>query len=98
MTDVYVDGILVGKVKDVNSYINKVKKERRLNKLSKNLNLLYNENEDILVIQLDKNRLRRPLIVLENGKSLFTEDHVKQLNEGKIQYSDFQYEYTTRFC
>ena len=88
MTDVYVDGILVGKVKDVNSYINKVKKERRLNKLSKNLNLLYNENEDILVIQLDKNRLRRPLIVLEDGKSLFTEDHVKQLNEGKIQYSD----------
>jgi len=88
MTDVYVDGILVGNVKDPQKYIENVKKERRLNKLSKNLNILYNQSEDIVVIQLDKNRLRRPLIVVENGKSLFTKDHADKLNSGKIKYSD----------
>ncbi len=88
MAYVFIDGVLKGTVKSPESFVSKLIDQRRSGKVSKNLNIQYRENENIVQIQLDKNRLRRPLIIVKNGKSLLTENHLKQLKENKITWSD----------
>ena len=41
-----------------------------------------------MVINTDSGRVRRPLIVVENGKPLLTEEHVSGVRTGKLKWSD----------
>lgn len=88
MSYVFIDGVLQGTVKDAEKFVKNTIKERRAGKFSKNLNILYNEEEDIIKIQLDKNRLRRPLIIVQEGKSLLTSKHLEELNAGKMSWTE----------
>ncbi len=88
MSYVFIDGVLQGTVKDAEKFVKNTIKERRAGKFSKNLNILYNEEEDIIKIQLDKNRLRRPLIIVQEGKSLLTSKHLESLNSGKMSWTE----------
>ncbi len=88
MSYVFIDGVLHGTVKDAEKFVKTAIKERRAGKFSKNLNILYNEEEDIIKIQLDKNRLRRPLIIVQESKSLLTSKHLEALTAGKMNWTD----------
>ena len=59
---------------------------RRNGKLTKNANFHYSEKEDIVFIQFDKNRLRRPLIVIKDGKSLLTQKHIDDIISEKSSW------------
>ncbi len=88
MSYVFIDGVLNGTVKDAEKFVKNTIQERRAGKLSKNLNIYYNAEEDIVQIQLDKNRLRRPLIIIQDGKSLLTNKHIEELSSGKMTWTD----------
>ena len=88
MSDVFVDGTLCGTVKDANKFADNIIKNRRSGKLSTNINVNYNKKEDIVYVQLDKNRLRRPIIVVKEGKSQLTEKHVKDISSGKLSWNE----------
>ena len=88
MSYVFIDGVLRGTVKDAEKFVKTAIKERRAGKFSKNLNIYYNEGENIIKIQLDKNRLRRPLIIIQEGKSLLTKKHLEDLTAGKMSWTD----------
>ena len=88
MSYVFIDGVLRGTVKDAEKFVKTAIKERRAGKFSKNLNIYYNEDENIIKIQLDKNRLRRPLIIIQEGKSLLTKKHLEDLTAGKMSWTD----------
>jgi len=88
MSYVFIDGVLQGTVKDAEKFVKNAIKERRTGKFSKNLNIYYNKDENIVKIQLDKNRLRRPLIIIQEGKSLLTKKHLENLNTGKMSWTD----------
>jgi len=86
MSDVFVDGTLYGNIKDGNKFIKKLIESRRNGKLTKNANFHYSEKEDIVFIQFDKNRLRRPLIVIKDGKSLLTQKHIDDIISEKSSW------------
>ena len=86
MSDVFVDGTLYGNIKDGNKFIKKLIESRRNGKLTKNANFYYSEKEDIVFIQFDKNRLRRPLIVIKDGKSLLTQKHIDDIISEKSSW------------
>ena len=88
MADVFLDNRFVGEVNDGIVFLNSVKNERRIGKLPKTLNIYYNDKLDEVHIEVCKGRLRRPLIVVENGKSKFTNEHIKKLEKNEITFSD----------
>ncbi|MBI3031944.1 DNA-directed RNA polymerase subunit B [Candidatus Woesearchaeota archaeon] len=88
MTDVYLNGKFVGTVENPVEFVESTVAERRKNALTSNVNILYNKGEDIVEIEACKGRLRRPLVVVKDGKSLLTEKHVHQLEKGELTWSD----------
>ena len=88
MAYVFIDGVLSGTVKSPEAFVKKIIDQRRTGKISPNLNIHYKENEKIVQVQLDKNRLRRPLIIVKDGKPLLTDKHIEQLKSGKMTWSD----------
>jgi len=87
MTDIFVDGTLYGTVKNGKKFVDKLISARREGKLTRNANVSFSEKEDIVFVQFDKNRLRRPLIVVKDGKPILTEKHVEDVNSGKLSWS-----------
>ena len=88
MTDVYVNGKYVGQVENWKDFLEKLRSARRSGKIDRSINFSYDEPEDKIMIVTDAGRARRPLIVVENGKSKLTEEHLKKLKEGKITWDD----------
>lgn len=88
MTDVYLNGKFIGTVENPVDFTENTVIERRKNALTSNLNVFYNKAEDIVEIEACKGRLRRPLIVVKDGKSLLTEKHIHQLEKGELTWSD----------
>ena len=43
---------------------------------------------DEVIINCDEGRLRRPLVVLKNGKTVLTRKHLEDVREGTLAWSD----------
>jgi DNA-directed RNA polymerase subunit B' len=86
--EVYLNGKYVGDVDDGKAFVDNIIGERRKGKLSNNLNLFHNHGTGQIIIESLKGRLRRPLIVVKEGKSLLTEKHFVQLEKNEISWSD----------
>jgi len=88
LTSIYLNGKYVGEHKEPEVFIAKIKENRRNGKLPEETNYRYITEEDAIYIFTDKGRVRRPLIVVQNGKSLMTEEIINELREGKLKWSD----------
>jgi DNA-directed RNA polymerase subunit B' len=88
MTEVYIDSKFYGTVEDTDSFISKVKEERRAGNLTDNLNIFHNEKSDAVFVETSKGRARRPLIIVREGQPLLTEKHLKQLEKNEITWTD----------
>ncbi len=88
MTDVFIDEKFAGKVDNVAAFIASVKEERKTGKLPSTLNLYYNNLHNELHIELSKGRVRRPLIVVKDGRSLFTDEVYQQVLNKKIGWKE----------
>ncbi|MDP4012313.1 MAG: DNA-directed RNA polymerase subunit B [Candidatus Nanoarchaeia archaeon] len=88
MTDVFMNDVYVGKVDDQKIFLDTVKSDRQKGKLPRTLNISYNDRLDEVNIELSSGRVRRPLIVVENGQPRLTEDHLKALEKGELSWND----------
>ncbi len=88
MSDVFLNGRFVGTVKDGNEFFNKLIESRRKNSISQNISIHYSQNLDTVYIENSSGRLRRPLIVVKDGKPLLTEQHIKQLIKGELSWDE----------
>ncbi|MBD3262763.1 DNA-directed RNA polymerase subunit B'', partial [Candidatus Woesearchaeota archaeon] len=88
LSDVFLNGALVGGIASPHDFIGKIIAGRRKGEVTKLLNLIYNKEEDSVFISVDKNRVRRPLIIVKNGKPLLTEEHKNKLKTNELQWSD----------
>jgi len=73
--DVFFDGVLIGSVDDGKKFVSDVISSRRSNKISRLINVSFDENEETVHLTLDKNRVRRPLIIVNGGKSNLDKKH-----------------------
>ncbi len=88
MSDVYLDEKFVGTVQDAKAFVSKIKEERRKQKIPTSLNISYDSEFNEVSINTSTGRVRRPLIVVENGKPLLTEENLKQLEENELTWKD----------
>lgn len=88
MTDVFLDGRLVGKVNDPEKLVKEIRDKRRNGLISNQLNIAYHKHLEEVRILSDSGRTRRPLIVVENGKPKLTNEHIEKLKKGEMIWDD----------
>src|SRR3989344_6116426 len=88
MTDVYLDEVFIGTVDKPKEFIKNIKEERRQQKVPGTLNVHYNEKLNEVYLEISKGRARRPIIIVENGKSKLNEDIQKKLNSNEMSFKD----------
>ena len=74
MIDVFLGEKFIGKIENKDDLIKKVKEERRRGKLPSTININYNKQLNEINIEIANGRVRRPVIVVENGVSKLTEE------------------------
>jgi DNA-directed RNA polymerase subunit B' len=88
MADVYLNGRFIGKVDSPSRFAEEIVSSRRKGELSKNLSVHYLHDIDEVHLENQGGRLRRPLIVVREGKPLLTEKHIEQLKKGDISIEE----------
>jgi DNA-directed RNA polymerase beta subunit len=88
MADVNINGKFVGAVENATDFVNGVIDARRRGQLPFNLNVQYIEPQDSVNVEIGKGRLRRPAIVVKDGRPLLTKKHVEQVKKGELNWDD----------
>ncbi len=85
---VYVNGDLVGVTQEPLELVKSIKERRRSGLLSHEVNIRYDDKMGEVIINSDAGRVRRALIVLNNGKPAITMDEVEMLRKGELNLKD----------
>lgn len=91
---VFVDGALVGYSTDADSLVTTFRQMRRLGKISSDVNIAYyadserGESSKEIYVNCDAGRVRRPLIIVENGESKLKQEHIAKLRTGELRWRD----------
>ncbi|MCK4456606.1 MAG: DNA-directed RNA polymerase subunit B [Thermoplasmata archaeon] len=88
MTRVYVNGDLVGLHDDPVRLIEGVRERRRNGLLSTEVNARFDANMNEIVINCDEGRVRRPLLVVKDGRPVLTKAHIDDIRAGKRNATD----------
>jgi DNA-directed RNA polymerase subunit B' len=88
MVDIFLDEKFIGSVEDANKFVSDIRTSRRNGDIPNTLNLHYDEGSDEIIVETNKGRVRRPLIIVENGVSKLTEDHIKRLKDGEFNWDE----------
>jgi DNA-directed RNA polymerase subunit B' len=83
---VYINGRLIGFHDQPEKLTQEMVRTRRNNKIDPQVNVAFHDDTNELYINTDAGRVQRPLIVVENGKPLIKEEHLKKLSEGKLTW------------
>lgn len=86
--EVYVNGIYMGTHTTPEELVKGLREKRRKGIVSGDMNVAYISERDEVQINTDAGRARRPLIIVENGKPLLTEEMEKQLGKGGLGWHD----------
>lgn len=85
-TTVYLNGNIIGYHPDGKSLAQRLRERRRMNELNYQVNIHYNSKTNELHIVSDKGRVRRPYIVVENGKSRLTPEILGRLKNSELTW------------
>ena len=87
MAMIFVDGALIGKVEDPVKFTKDLRQMRRNNRISHEVNVSYKSYSNEIIINTDSGRARRPLIVVENGIPLVTDEDIEKLKSKVYDFS-----------
>lgn len=85
---IYINGKLIGACEDPKEFTSEMRLKRRSGEISDEMNITYYEENNEIYIFTDPGRARRPLILVENGKSLLNEEHMEKISTGEYKWDD----------
>jgi DNA-directed RNA polymerase subunit B len=88
MTEIFVNFKYVGETENPKDIQSAIVDQRRKGSVSNNVNIHYDEELDRISIDSTRGRIRRPVIVVKDGKPMLTEKHVQQLLKNELTWSD----------
>jgi DNA-directed RNA polymerase subunit B' len=86
--DVYFNEVFVGQCPNGKSFVDNFKKSRRSGDISSDLNIRFDEPIDSIYIEGSPGRVRRPVVAVEKGKALLTDEVVAKITSGELGYDD----------
>jgi len=86
--DIFIDGRFIGVTNNPEKVVQTIRERRRKGQISHQVNVAYLEHLKLIHILTDEGRVRRPLIVVENGKPKLTSDHLEKLEKNMMKWSD----------
>jgi DNA-directed RNA polymerase subunit B' len=88
MKDVYLNSVCIGSVEDSQAFVNDIRDLRRKGTVDNALNVMLHKETGEVYLFSDEGRVRRPLIIVREGKPLLTEKHLEQLAAKEITWLD----------
>ncbi len=85
--DVYINGIFMGETVNPVELVEEIRKKRRFNIISGQINVAYFPETEEIRINTDSGRARRPVVIVENKKPRLTEEYIKKIENGEIGWS-----------
>ena len=101
---VFVNGDLVGTHADPRKLVSDIRERRRCGLISDQINIRLNtldkrnvhdkmnvdDNDKMeeVIINCDEGRLRRPLLIVKNGRLVLSRKHVEGIREGRVRWND----------
>ncbi|GAA0651766.1 DNA-directed RNA polymerase subunit B [Salarchaeum japonicum] len=83
---VYVNGSLVGTHDDPHELAENIREARRRGDISDMVNVSVKERTGEVIVNADAGRARRPLLVVEDGEPLVTEDDLEALENEEVEF------------
>ncbi|MBS1262964.1 MAG: DNA-directed RNA polymerase subunit B' [Methanonatronarchaeales archaeon] len=90
VVDVYLNGSHVGTHGDPEELVEAVRERRRSNAFPGEVNVHYDEESRQVMVYSDGGRVRRPLLVVEDGEPLLDEEHAEKLADGELTWEDLE--------
>jgi DNA-directed RNA polymerase subunit B' len=85
---VYVNGSLIGTHPDPNELANDIREARRRGDLNEMVNVAVRDRTDEVIVNADAGRARRPLIVVEDGEPLVTDEEIAAVEDDELSFED----------
>ncbi|MFB6122538.1 MAG: DNA-directed RNA polymerase subunit B [Haloferacaceae archaeon] len=85
---IYVNGSLVGTHPDPEQLAEQIREARRRGDVSDMVNVSVKDRTREVIINADAGRARRPLIVVEDGEPLLTDEEIEAVTEGDLEFED----------
>ncbi len=85
---VFVNGDFIGFSTEPERFVEDVRRKRRRGETSSQVNIAYYRDRRDIIINSDRGRARRPVIIVENGRPLVTESHIAKLRNGEMEFGD----------
>ncbi|MDP6458962.1 MAG: DNA-directed RNA polymerase subunit B, partial [Candidatus Bathyarchaeota archaeon] len=84
----FVEGYLLGYSTLPNQLVDTVREMRLRGEISGEMNIAFYPNHNEIYVNCDEGRIRRPLILVREGKPLLKARHVRNIQQGRWQWSD----------
>lgn len=87
-TKIFVEGYLLGYTTSPDVLTNTFREMRRKGEISGEANIVYYRNYNEIYVNCDEGRIRRPLVVVEDGKSLLKQRYIRNIRQDRWAWSD----------
>jgi DNA-directed RNA polymerase subunit B' len=87
-TRVFLNGELLGYNEAPEELVKNIRQLRRSATIPMQVNVTYYSATHEVIINSDDGRARRPVIIVEDGKTFLNNDHIEQLENGEIMFDD----------
>lgn len=88
--DIYLDGEIIGSCDDGRKIERFVIEGRRKGHIPREVNVCFDTDRNEVRIITDSGRVRRPVIIIENGESKMEEHHIEKLEKGLLTVKDLE--------
>jgi len=87
-TKIFVEGYLLGYSTSPEILVNTFREMRRKGEISGQANIVLYQDYNEIYVNCDEGRIRRPLIVVEEGKPILKQRHIRNIKQDRWTWSD----------